>query len=279
MTPAQCADAVRSRLHGDGRLHHRRRDLRAHHVRGFLLCELFVGAILYPDLRLLGVGRRLDVAARRDDAPRATATWTSPARRSSTPSAASARWRWPSFSGRAWANTGRTASRARFPAHNIVFVVTGTFILLFGWMGFNPGSTLGATDLRISVIAINTNLAAVAGLGLGDVASGTMLFGKPTSRWRATACWRGWWRSRRPARSSARRPSVIIGVIAGVVVCGGVLFNERVLKVDDPCGAISVHGFCGWLGACRLGIFADGTYGAGWNGVGATTYLGTPAKV
>ena len=51
-----------------------------------------------------------------------------------------------------------------FPAHNIVFVVTGTFILLFGWMGFNPGSTLGATDLRISVVAVNTNLAAAAGV-------------------------------------------------------------------------------------------------------------------
>jgi len=50
-----------------------------------------------------------------------------------------------------------------FPAHNLAFVVTGTFILLFGWMGFNPGSTLGATDLRIGVVAINTNLAAVAG--------------------------------------------------------------------------------------------------------------------
>jgi Amt family ammonium transporter len=50
-----------------------------------------------------------------------------------------------------------------FPAHNLVYVVSGTFILLFGWMGFNPGSTLGASDLRISVIAVNTNLAAVAG--------------------------------------------------------------------------------------------------------------------
>ena len=46
--------------------------------------------------------------------------------------------------------------------HNLAFVVIGTFILLFGWMGFNPGSTLGASDLRISVIAVNTNLAAVA---------------------------------------------------------------------------------------------------------------------
>ena len=59
------------------------------------------------------------------------------------------------------------------------------------------------------------------------------------------------------------------------MVCLGVLFNGRVIKVDDPCGAISVHGYCGWLGAVVLGIFADGTYGAGWNGVGATSYLGT----
>lgn len=66
----------------------------------------------------------------------------------------------------------------------------------------------------------------------------------------------------------------VIGVLAGLVVCFGVLFNERVLKVDDPCGAVSVHGYCGWLGAVCVGIFADGTYGAGWNGVGATTYLG-----
>src|SRR5262249_20164341 len=64
------------------------------------------------------------------------------------------------------------------------------------------------------------------------------------------------------------------GILAGVVVCLGVLFNERTLKVDDPCGAISVHGYCGWLGAVSVGVFADGAYGAGWNGVGAATYLG-----
>src|SRR5471030_322534 len=58
---------------------------------------------------------------------------------------------------------GKDGKSRAFPAHNVVFVVTGTFILLFGWMGFNPGSTLGATDLRIAVIAVNTNLAGVAG--------------------------------------------------------------------------------------------------------------------
>jgi Amt family ammonium transporter len=67
---------------------------------------------------------------------------------------------------------------------------------------------------------------------------------------------------------------VIIGLLAGVTVCCGVLFNDNVLKVDDPCGAISVHGYCGLLGGVALGIFADGTYGAGWNGVGAASYLG-----
>src|SRR5258708_524770 len=68
--------------------------------------------------------------------------------------------------------------------------------------------------------------------------------------------------------------SVVIGIIAGALVCFGVLFNERVLKIDDPCGAVSVHGFCGWFGGVAVGIFADGTYGAGWNNVGAASYLG-----
>ena len=67
-------------------------------------------------------------------------------------------------------------------------------------------------------------------------------------------------------------------MIAGVIVCLGVLFNERTLKVDDPCGAISVHGYCGWFGAVSLGIFADGAYGAGWNGVGAASYMGNAGQ-
>jgi hypothetical protein len=65
-----------------------------------------------------------------------------------------------------------------FPAHNLAFVVTGTFILLFGWMGFNPASTLGATDLRISIVAVNTNLAAVAG-SASAMLVWYLLFGKP----------------------------------------------------------------------------------------------------
>jgi Amt family ammonium transporter len=72
--------------------------------------------------------------------------------------------------------------------------------------------------------------------------------------------------------------AVLIGIVAGIVVDCGVLFNERVLHVDDPCGAISVHGYAGWWGGVALGLLADGTYGAGWNGVGATSYLGTAGQ-
>ncbi len=160
-----------------------------------------------------------------------------------------------------------------FPASNIVFVVTGTFLLLFGWMGFNPGSTLGATDLRISVVAVNTNLAAVAG-SAAAMLLWYKLFGKPDITMACNGMLAGLVAITAPCAFVSPTASVIIGVIAGLVVCGGVLFNERILKIDDPCGAISVHGYCGWLGAVCLGIFADGTYGAGWNGVGAAAYLG-----
>ena len=160
-----------------------------------------------------------------------------------------------------------------FPAHNIVYVVTGTFILLFGWMGFNPGSTLGATDLRIGVVAINTNLAAISG------SATAMLFwywkfGKPDITMACNGMLAGLVAITAPCAFVGPTSAFIIGILAGLVVCLGVLFNDNVTKIDDPCGAISVHGFCGILGGICLGIFADGTYGAGWNGVGAASYLG-----
>jgi ammonium transporter, Amt family len=157
-----------------------------------------------------------------------------------------------------------------FPAHNIVFVVTGTFILLFGWMGFNPGSTLGATDLRISVVAVNTNLSAVAG-SAAAMLLWYFMFGKPDITMACNGMLAGLVAITAPCAFVSPTSSVVIGVVAGVLVCLGVLFNERILKIDDPCGAISVHG---WFGAVSLGIFADGTYGTGWNGVGALSYLG-----
>jgi ammonium transporter, Amt family len=160
-----------------------------------------------------------------------------------------------------------------FPAHNIAFVVIGTFILLFGWMGFNPGSTLGATDLRIAVVAINTNLAAISGSAV-SMLLWYLMFGKPDITMACNGMLAGLVAITAPCAFVSPTSATIIGVIAGVIVCYGVLFFERVATVDDPCGAISVHGLCGWFGAVSVGIFADGTYGAGWNGVGPSSYLG-----
>src|SRR5262245_16479006 len=141
---------------------------------------------------------------------------------------------------------GRDGKPRPFPAHNLVYVVTGTFILLFGWMGFNPGSTLGATDLRISVVAINTNLAAIAGSASAMILWYRM-FGKPDITMACNGMLAGLVAITAPCSFVSPTSAVIIGIFAGIIVCLGVLFNERVTKIDDPCGAISVHGFCGWF--------------------------------
>jgi Amt family ammonium transporter len=100
------------------------------------------------------------------------------------------------------------------------------------------------------------------------------LFGKPDITMACNGMLAGLVAITAPCAFVSPNSAVIIGILAGLLVDAGVLFNERVIKVDDPCGAISVHGYCGWFGAVCVGIFSDGTYGAGWNGVGAATYLG-----
>jgi Amt family ammonium transporter len=239
---------------------------------GFLLCEIFVGALLYPIFGcwvwgggwMSQLGATMNLGHGYVDFAGSTVVHAV-----------------GGFCAMALAivlgprlgKYGPDGKPRAFPAHNIVFVVTGTFILLFGWMGFNPGSTLAATDLRIGVIAINTNLAAVAGAAT-SILLWYFMFGKPDISMGCNGMLAGLVAITAPCAFVGPNASIIIGIIAGAIVCFGVLFNERVLKVDDPCGAVSVHGYCGWFGAVALGIFADGTYGAGWNGVGAATYLG-----
>ena len=145
------------------------------------------------------------------------------------------------------------------PGHSITLAALGVFILWFGWFGFNPGSTFNAHHLRISVIAVNTLLAASAG-GLAaliivlmktkiyDV--GMMLNGVLAGLVAITA----------PCAWVEAWAAVVIGLIAGVIVVAGVYGLER-LKIDDPVGAVSVHGFNGIWGLISVGIFADGTYG------------------
>ena len=85
------------------------------------------------------------------------------------------------------------------------------------------------------------------------------MFGKPDVTMACNGMLAGLVAITAPCAFVSPNSSVIIGILAGVLVCLGVLLNDRVLKIDDPCGAISVHGFCGWLGAVCVGIFADGT--------------------
>ncbi|MCL6582228.1 MAG: ammonium transporter [bacterium] len=155
------------------------------------------------------------------------------------------------------------------PGHDIPMAILGTFILAFGWFGFNPGSTLAGVDLRLAVVAVNTMLASAAG------ALSAMLYmwyttGKPDPSMSANGMLAGLVAITAPCAFVNSISAFIIGAIAGVLVIWSVYFVERVLKVDDPVGAVSVHGVNGIWGCLALGIFADGKYGAGWNGVEGT---------
>jgi Amt family ammonium transporter len=152
------------------------------------------------------------------------------------------------------------------PGHNVAFVVTGTFILLFGWMGFNPGSTLGGTDLRIAVIIENTATASVFGAAAA-MAWTAWMYGKPDISMSCNGMLAGLVAITAPCAFVAPWAAALIGFSAGMIVCASVWFWDNIAHVDDPCGAISVHGVCGMWGLLALGLFADGTYGAGWNGV------------
>src|SRR6267378_1068948 len=163
-------------------------------------------------------------------------------------------------------------------AHDIVIVLTGCFILAFGWFGFNPGSTLGASgngSLRIGSIAVNTMLAGMSG-SFAAMLYMWIRYNKPDASMSGNGLLAGLVAITAPSGFVNPVGSVIIGVIAGVLVCVSVEFIDRVLKVDDPVGAISVHGTNGLWGVLSVGLFADGksNYGGSWNGVnGAVTGL------
>jgi Amt family ammonium transporter len=159
------------------------------------------------------------------------------------------------------------------PGHHIPMAIIGTFILAFGWFGFNAGSTLAGSDLRISVVAVNTMLASATG-ALSAMLYVWMRYGKPDPSMCANGMLAGMVAITAPCAFVTAPSAALIGLVAGVLVVVAVFFVEGVLKVDDPVGAIAVHGFNGAWGVLALGLFADGTYGDGWNGVpGAVTGL------
>jgi Amt family ammonium transporter len=155
-------------------------------------------------------------------------------------------------------------------------VMLGTFILAFGWFGFNAGSSLAGSDGRIGIIATNTMLASAA----GAVAAGLVIWkvaGKPDPSMMCNGMLAGLVAITSPCAFCTPTGGVIIGAVAGVIVVYSVLFFDK-MKIDDPVGAISVHGSCGVWGLLSVGLFSDGSYGQGWNGVGATDYLGVAGR-
>jgi Amt family ammonium transporter len=155
------------------------------------------------------------------------------------------------------------------PGHHIPMAIVGALILAFGWFGFNAGSTLAGTDLRIGVVAVNTMLASAAG-GFSAMLFMWLRYGKPDLTMSANGFLAGLVGITAPCAFVNSVAAVFIGLIAGVLCCISISFFERVVKIDDPVGAVSVHGVCGAWGVLALGLFADGAYGDGFNGVKGT---------
>ena len=156
------------------------------------------------------------------------------------------------------------------PGHNIPLGLLGTFILAFGWFGFNPGSTLGVAGgglNRVGIVAVATMLASAGG-ALSAAAYMVFKTSKPDPTMIANGLLAGLVAITAASGFVGATAGFIIGAIAGVLVCLSVEFWDR-MKIDDPVGAISVHGVCGLWGVVSVGLFADGTafYGGAWNGV------------
>jgi len=159
-------------------------------------------------------------------------------------------------------------------AHHIPMVMLGTFILAFGWFGFNAGSSLAGGDGRIGIVATNTMLAGMSATVCGMLYQ-WLTTGKPDPSMMCNSMLAGLVAITSPCAFVSPVGAFIIGAVAGVLVVISVNFFDKI-KVDDPVGAISVHGVNGAWGLIAVGLFSDGSYGQGWNGVGATDYLGRP---
>lgn len=168
------------------------------------------------------------------------------------------------------------------PGHNIPMAIIGTFILAFGWFGFNAGSTLAGTDLRIAVAAVNTMIASATGAFAATLWMWIVRTKKPDPSMMANGMLAGLVAITAPCAFVTVGSAAIIGLIAGVLVIEAAFFVERKLRIDDPVGAVAVHGVNGLWGCIALGLFADGTYGDGLNGVAGTVrglFYGDPSQL
>jgi Amt family ammonium transporter len=140
------------------------------------------------------------------------------------------------------------------PGHNLLMAALGVFILWFGWFGFNPGSTVAGTDLSIASIAVTTNLAAAAGAVMAMIVS-WIKYGKADVSMTLNGALAGLVGITAGTANVGNLSAVIIGALAGMIVIYSVEFFDK-LQIDDPVGAVSVHGVCGAFGTLAVGIFA-----------------------
>ncbi len=145
--------------------------------------------------------------------------------------------------------------------HDLTIAASGGLLLWFGWYGFNPGSTLSAMDFEgIGRISANTTLAACAA-GLTAMFAAYLMSKKWDISFTVNGFLAGLVAITCPCYWVSPTGSIILGGIAGVVVVAGVELLEY-LRIDDPIGAVPVHGICGIWGTLSLGLFAAGKYGA-----------------
>ena len=153
-----------------------------------------------------------------------------------------------------------------FPGHDVPMAIIGTIVLFFCWFSFNAGSTLNAGDFRLAVVATNTMIAGAVG-GLVAMFYMWIKYGKPDPSMTCNGALAGLVAITAPCAFVNAIAAFIIGFIAAILVCVSVPFIENKCKIDDPVGAISVHCVNGVWGVISLGLFADGTYGDGINGI------------
>jgi len=171
---------------------------------------------------------------------------------------------------------GKDGSVRAIPGHNMTSAMTGALVLWFGWFGFNPGSTMAADPGAISNIIVTTTMAAAAGT-IAATAVAWKLLGKPDIGMTINGALAGLVGITAGCAFVSPGSSLIIGAIAGGMVVFGVLMFDR-LKIDDPVGALAVHGLGGIFGTLAVGLFAQeaimpGTTGDGLFFGGGTSLL------
>jgi Amt family ammonium transporter len=167
------------------------------------------------------------------------------------------------------------------PGHNLPLAVLGTLVLAFGWFGFNAGSSLAATDPRVAEIAANTMLASAAA-AISSLIYVWQRHRKPDVLMACNGMLGGLVSITAGCAFVTPAAAVLIGLGAGLLVAISVALLDRRWRIDDPVGAIAVHGVCGTWGTLAVGIFADGSYGDGWNGVAGPVrglLFGDPAQL